>query len=416
MGSPVTAPIDRRTLVSLFARLRTGGGQANPLPAYDRLMAMGEVVPAPWGGHLVTSYRLCRRILADKSWRVPDHQWRNSRNDAARWRTPASQQIGNSLPMLNAPLHTRVRGSVGNLFHPNSIAALEPSIENTVETLLDQFAGQLRQGPADFCALVSEELPVVTIGRWMGLPPSDYALLRDLTHDQVHTQELFPTTSQLALSDAATARLRRYFSDLIRERRRRPGNDPVSIWLRTWDDLEPDRSVADAAVHALALFMILAALETTSHVLSDAVRLLLESPGQLELLRRDPGLVPDAIEEVLRYDAPIHMISRVAGADTELGGVFVPAGEMVQLMAGAAHHDPAQYADPHRFDVRRRAPHLSFGAGAHYCLGSVLARLEAKVLLTSLIRRGMHLRISTPPQWAPRVAFRRLVSLHLTPA
>ncbi|MFF4489515.1 cytochrome P450 [Streptomyces sp. NPDC001544] len=326
--------------------------------------------------------------------------------------------MSDSLPMLNPPDHTRKRRSLGNVFHQGSLALLRPSIENTVERLLDRFADQLRRGPADFVEVVSDELPVVTIGEWMGIPPADYGLLRSLTHDQVHTQELFPTSTQLAVSDAATGRLRHYFTDLVKERRNAPGDDPVSSWLRTWDRLEPTRALADEAVLSLAIFMILAALETTSYVLSTAVRLLLEHPHQMDLLRRHPELVPDAVEETLRYDAPIHMISRVASADTELDGVPVPAGGMLMLMVGAAHHDPAQYADPEVFDVQRRARepghrHLSFGAGIHYCLGSALARLEAEVLLTALLKRPNRLRPSAPPQWARRVAFRRLTSLQL---
>ncbi len=425
MAAPV---VDRRRqLVSLFARLRRSNGQANPLPAYEQLRAMGEVIPAPWGGFLVTSYRLCNRVLRDKSWMVPDRDWRTRQEDTDRWSSPASLQISDSLPMLNPPHHSRKRRSLGNVFHHGSLASLRPSIEKTVERLLDRFTEQLHQGPADFVSLVSDELPVITIGDWMNLPSGDYELLRSLTHDQVHTQELFPTSTERALSDAATAQLRDYFSELINERRKAPGDDPVSSWIRTWDTLEPDPAVADKTVHSLALFMILAALETTSHVLSDAVRLLLEHPRQLDLLRQQPELVQDAIEEALRYDAPIHMISRVAAADTELGGVLVPAGGMVQLMVGAAHHDPAEYTDPHAFDVRRGRgrhggcpaaatappPHLSFGAGIHYCLGSALARTEATVLLNALLERPFRLRISAPPQWAPRVAFRRMRSLQL---
>ncbi|MGW7312264.1 cytochrome P450 [Streptomyces sp. NPDC054865] len=295
-----------------------------------------------------------------------------------------------------------------------------------VETLLDEFTDRLSEGPADFVALVSEKLPIMIVGEWMGLPSEDHDLLRDLTHDQVYTQELFPSASEIRVSDAATARLQTYFSDLIRERRRTPGRDPVSTWIRTWDDLEGNPASTDATVHALSLFMVLAALETTSHLIANVVRLLIEHPTQLELVRQHPDLVPDAVEETLRYDAPIHLISRVATVSTELGGVAIAAGETVQLLIGAAHHDPAYFTDPHTFDVRRRrggaedAPlkrfssHLAFGAGIHYCLGNTLARMEAATLVSSLLRRRLQLCLSAPPQWAPRVVFRRIISLHLT--
>jgi len=227
----------------------------------------------------------------------------------------------------------------------------------------------------------------------------------------VYTQELFPTPSQLTLSDSSARQLRQYFTGLVNERRRNPGNDPVSSWLRVWDAQEPDREAADEAVFSLALFMVLAALETTSHVLSSMVRLLLEHPRQLNWLRIHPEQIPDAVDEALRYDAPIHMISRVAPEDTELAGVTVRKNEMVQLMVGAAHHDPAHFASPGDFDISRRASHLSFGGGIHFCLGNALARMEADCLLTALLDRLPGLRIGGPPVWEPRVAFRRLISL-----
>ncbi|WP_346728055.1 cytochrome P450 [Streptomyces sp. ISID311] len=313
--------------------------------------------------------------------------------------------------MLNPPHHTRIRQSVGNIFPPDSLAGGKGSIERTAGRLLDHLEEELAYGPADFCALVSDQLPVITIGEWLRLPPADYSLLRSLTHDQVFTQELFPAPSQLALSDEATRELRQYFTALVQERRRNPGDDPVSSWLSIWDAHEPDRESADQAVFHLTLFMVLAALETTAHVLAGMVRLLLEHSRQLDWLRTRPEHIPGAIDEVLRYDAPIHMISRVAPKDTELAGVTVRRNEMVQLMVGAAHHDPRQYIDPEAFDIRRRGPHLSFGGGIHFCLGKALARLEAECLLTALLKRLPGLRLSGAPVWASRVAFRRLITL-----
>ncbi|MFE6689795.1 cytochrome P450 [Streptomyces sp. NPDC057743] len=374
---------------------------------------MGEMVPAPWGGHLATSYRLCHQVLRSRDWRVPDSAWRASQTDAARWHAPAARQMGATLPMLNPPHHTQMRRPLGNVFDRASLEEMRHSVERNAERLVDAFVDELRGGPADFCARVGDELPVITIGEWLGLPAADYPLLRSLTHDQVHTQELFPTPSQLAISDSATRRLREYFSDLIRERRKSPGNDPISSWLSMWDAIEPDRDAADEAVYALALFMVLAALETTSHLLTTMVWLLLAHPTQLELLRTHPEHLPGAIDETLRYDAPIHMISRIAPEDTELAQVPVRKGEMVQLMVGAAHHDPAQYVAPEVFDIRRKAPHLSFGGGIHYCLGNALARMEADCVLTALLRRlpGQALRLAATPTWESRVAFRRLSEL-----
>ncbi|MTE21749.1 cytochrome P450 [Streptomyces sp. TRM43335] len=376
---------------------------------------MGEVVPAPWGGHLVTSFELCDRLLRDRQWLVPDGAWRARQGEATRWSADSSREMSKTLPGLNPPEHTRVRRAAGNMFDRRSLEDIRLSVAEVTEGLLDRLVDRLTaDGEADFGELVSEELPVIVIGRWLGLPSADYPRLRELTHDQVFAQELLPSASQLALSDAATAELREYFTDLVRQRRRAPGDDPVSGWIRVWDGIEPDRGAADEAVYHLSLFVLLAALETTSTLLSTAVRLLLEHPGQWARLRAAPERVPAAVEEALRYDAPTHVVSRVASRDTTVAGVEVREDEMVHLMVGAANRDPAHHLDPEVFDVGRRATHLSFSGGIHYCLGAPLARLEATTLLEALLRRLPDLRLVRAPEWAPRVAFRRMLTLPVT--
>ncbi|MYS21313.1 MULTISPECIES: cytochrome P450 [unclassified Streptomyces] len=377
---------------------------------------MGGIVPAPWGGYLVTSFDLCDRILRSKEWGEPDTQWRARQGAATRWSAPSSQEMSRTLAGLNPPDHTRVRRSVGNMFDRAALQTLRASVTDITGNLVDRLGSHLRDGEADFHSLVSEELPVLVIGRWLGLPSADYPYLRDLTHDQVFAQELLPSASQLASSDAATEQLRAYFIALVRERRARPGSDPVSGWIRVWDALEADRDAADEAVYFLALFVLLAALETTSTLLSTMMWLLLKHPRQWDWLRAHPEHVPGAVEEVLRYDSPTHVISRVARADGSLAGYDVRADEMVHLMVGAANQDPAKHLDAHLFDVRRRASHLSFSGGIHYCLGAPLARMEAQVLLHGLLSRLPHLSLAREPVWAPRVAFRRLMTLPMARA
>ncbi|QIQ01989.1 cytochrome P450 [Streptomyces liangshanensis] len=410
----VTPPFDRRSVVSLFSRLRKPGGQCNPLPLYAELRSMGNIIPAPWGGQLLTSFELCDQVLRNKAWLVPDGDWRARQGAGTRWTAASSREMSKTLPGLNPPHHTKVRRSAGNMFDRKSLESIKVMVEQATDNLLDRLSRALRNGgEADFSALVSEELPVMAIGGWLGIPPGDFALLREFTHDQVFAQELLPSASQLALSDAATAGLREYFMALVARRRETPGDDPVSGWIRTWDALEPDPEAADEAVYFLALFVVLAALETTSNLLSTMVWLLSEHPLQMEWLRSHPQHVAGAVEEVLRYDSPTHVVSRVAGDDLTLAGVPVAKDEMVHLMVGAANHDPAQHTDPDIFDIRRKATHLSFSGGIHYCLGAPLARLEATTLLTGLLRRIPHLRVSREPEWAPRVAFRRLTALHV---
>ncbi|MEV7687846.1 cytochrome P450 [Streptomyces bungoensis] len=409
----ITPPSDRRFAVSLFARLRTAQGQANPFPIYAELRSRGAVVAAPWGGHLVTGFDLCDRVLRSRDWLEPDTGWRERQGDGTRWTASSSREMSRTLPALNPPDHTLVRRSAG-MFDRASLEELRGTLNRVTSRLLDMLAERLHDGEADFNALVGEELPVAAIGHWLGLPAADFPRLRDLTHDQVFTQELLPSASQLALSDAATAELRGYFTDLVRHRRAHPGDDPVSRWITVWDGLESDRDKADEAVYFLTLFVLLAALETTSTLLSTMTLLLLEHPRQWEWLSVHPDLVPAAVEETLRYDPPTHVISRVASRDCVLGGAEVRKDEMVHLMVGAANRDPARHEDPELFNLHRKPGHLAFSGGIHYCLGAPLARLEAQTLLHQLVRRFPRLTLVRRPTWAPRVAFRRLLNLDVT--
>ncbi|MBT3150067.1 cytochrome P450 [Streptomyces sp. CHD11] len=410
MGSATTPSTDRRATVSLFSRLRTADGQADPFPFYEELRARGAVSPAPWGGLLVTSYPICEQVLRSGTWLEPDARWREQQDARTRWSAPSSREISRTLPALNPPEHTRVRRSAGT-FDRGTIDRIGSRVARIVDRLLGGLYERIQAGEADFAALVSEELPVATIGDWLRLPSADWPRLRELTHDQVFTQELLPNASQLACSDAAMAELRTYFLGLVRERRRHPGDDPVSRWIDTWDQIEPDQDQADEAVYFLALFVLLAALETTSTLLSTMTLRLVEDPGRWTSLVQRPDLVPSFVEESLRHDPPTHVISRVAAQDTFLAGTEVAAGEMVHLMVGAAHRDPEQYSHPGVFDLERNPSHLAFSWGIHYCLGAPLARLEAQTLLRHTITRLPRLTLVRRPAQAPRVAFRRLLNL-----
>lgn len=413
MGSVTTPESDRRATISLFSRLRTAEGQADPFPIYAELRARGTVSPAPWGGHLVTGYSACDQVLRNGFWLEPDTDWRARQGARSRWNAPSSREISRTLLALNPPEHTRVHRSFGT-FDRAGVEEIGRRVGHIIDGLLDTLHERLRSGEADFVALVSEELPVATIGGWLGIPSADRPRLRTLTHEQVFSQELLPNAGQLARSDAATAELRTYFTELVRERREHPGDDPVSGWIRTWDELEPDRDKADEAVYLLALFVVLAALETTATMLSTMVLRLVEDPDRWSLLTEHPDLVPEFVEEALRHDPPLHLIDRVASEDCLLEGAEIRAGEMIHLMTGAAHHDPARFTDPDSFDPRRKTTHLAFGGGIHYCLGAPLARMEAQTLLRRMIARLPRLALVRRPSRAPRVAFRRLLDLDVS--
>ncbi|SEO21169.1 Cytochrome P450 [Actinacidiphila rubida] len=379
---------------------------------------MGEVVAAPWGGHVVTSYDLCDYVLrAREDWLEPDSAWRRRQPESTRWSSPSSTEMSRTLPALNGLAHARVRRSAGGMFDRSTIDELQAPVTVITRKLLDRLEEQLHSmggGVADLHSVVSEELPVATIGHWLNLPQADLPLLRDLTRDMVYTQELLPSASQLALSDRAVAQLRLYFLTLVAERRRDRGDDPVSRWITAWDEIEDDQQAADEEVYHLALFVLLAALETTATMLSQAVLTLLGHEWQWRYLTRHPEGVPGAVEEALRYDPPTHVVTRVARTDTSLAGVDIRTDETVHLMVAAAGRDQSRHQDADSFNIHRpNQGHLAFSSGIHYCLGAPLARLEAQTLLHGLLRRFPRLSLARTPQWAPRVVFRRPRSLHV---
>ncbi|MGQ5634833.1 MULTISPECIES: cytochrome P450 [unclassified Streptomyces] len=407
---------DRRAVIPLLRRLRSAEGQADPFTVWDELRALGEVVPAPWGGYFVTGFDLCNQILRGRDWLVPDFAWQERRPDPARWRHPATREMTRTLSRLNPPEHTLRRRALGNLFDRGTLDAMRPRIEDHVTRLLDRLELQLRtQGEADFVSTVGDQLPIHTIGGWLAIPAEHYPHILDFTHRQVHAQELIPTGSELAVSAQATVEMRAFFTGLVADRRRHPGDDVLSGWIRYWDAHYPGhRAAADQMLYDLTMFITIASLETTATLLSNAVWFLTQDPVRADWLRRHPEHIDDAVDETLRYDPPIHLNSRFAAEDTVLAGVPVPKDTTVHVLYGAANHDPRRNPDPHVFDIRRKGAHLTFGGGVHYCLGSGLARLEAHLLLTQLLERFPTLRPVAAPSYASRMVFRRITSLKVT--
>lgn len=407
---------DRRAVISLLRRLRSPEGQANPLPLWRELRAMGDVVAAPWGGLFVTGFEECNRVLRSRTWLVPDFDWQERQPSPERWHAPATQEMTRTLSRLNAPVHTAHRRSLNNPFDRNALDALGPQVAAHVTRLLDDLDQRLRtDGEADFVTTVGEQLPVHTVGHWLGIEPEHYAPILDFTHRQVFAQELLPTRSELAVSAEATLEMRAFFTGLIQKRRARPGDDVLSRLIRHWDaEFPDDRARADQALYDLTMFVTIASLETTATLLTNAVAFLTRDHTQTEWLRRNPEHLDDAIDETLRYDPPIHLNSRIAAEDTLLAGVPVAKDTMVHVLYGAANHDPRRNENPDVFDIHRGGSHLTFGGGAHYCLGAGLARLEARLLLTQLLDRFPTLRPVGPPSYAPRMVFRRATSLKVT--
>jgi cytochrome P450 PksS len=296
----------------------------------------------------------------------------------------------NSGMMINkdGPEHHRLRVLGNHAFTPSALQRWQSVIERVVDDLLD---AALPRGRLDLIGDLARPLPAVVIAELFGIPPDD----RDMFHQWSMAAARFfggavgdPEEAARA-ANKASLQQERYFRDLLEERRRRPGDDLVSLLLVG----QAEGRLTAEEVCAQCILLLAAGHITTMDQLGNTVLALLKNPEQLGRLRDDPGLVRSAVEEGLRYDGTAQLGQRIARADLRLRGQTIHKGELLYLSLGAANRDPEAFAEPDRFDVGRADNrHLAFGAGPHLCLGMTLARRELEVALGRLVRRLPRLR------------------------
>jgi hypothetical protein len=308
----------------------------------------------------------------------------------------------------DAPSHTQLRALFQRAFAKRAVEHMRRRIEERVDELLRDV--RQADGPIDFIAAFAYPLPALVICELLGLPRSD---LEDIRHwsDDIATFIGLPLkpahTYDAALS--ADRALADYFGRHLAERRARPSEDLISRLASAAD--ETDGAVGDQEIIATCGLLLFAAHTTTTHLIGNGLLALLRHSEQLALLRADASLVPGAVEELLRYDGPIQAVRRQARTALELGGARIPAGALVFSMINAANRDPRAFPDPDELDVRRPAgKQIAFGAGAHFCTGAPLARLEAQVAFEALTRPALHFEIvdSEPLEWLDTFGFRGL--------
>ena len=298
-----------------------------------------------------------------------------------------TETIGPEILNMDPPRHDRLRRLVSHHFSNKSVGAYEPMVRAFAHELID---GLCADGGGDFAADFSQRLPVLVICRLMGIPLSDEATVRQLAHNMLLA--LSGTDEFADVSNAAATELRRYFAELVTDRRRSPRHDVISSLANGEIDGEP---IDAAEMFGMCLIVYLAGNTTTSSLVSNGLYLLAQHPEQQARLGETPDAVPNAVEELLRYESPVQWTSRITTRHLELHGREVPAGSRVMMLLGAAHRDPRVFDDPDTFDVfRRPRRHLGFGDGVHRCVGAPLARLEGRVALEVIFERVPHFRLA----------------------
>jgi cytochrome P450 len=350
----------------------------NPYPFYRTARAMGGVV----------------RISRPPVWNVFRHEdVRTVLSDHSRFSSRLGRGGGpESLITSDPPRHTQLRGLVNRAFTPRAVAGLQPRIESLAAELLDR-AGE--RGEMDLVADFAEPLPVLVIADMLGIPGQDRARFKRWSDLVVASSDV------VLLGEAAKApegyheamqAMWAYFRDVIADRRARPGEDLISGLVAAQID---GQGLGEEDILNFCWLLLVAGNITTTNLIANAVLTLLEHPEALARLREDPGLLPGAVEEVLRYRSPVQAMFRTTTEEVRIGRHRIPAGETVVAWIGSANRDAARFHDPDRFDITRSPnPHIAFGHGIHTCLGAPLARLEANLALGALIRRFPRLRRS----------------------
>jgi cytochrome P450 len=300
------------------------------------------------------------------------------------------EMMGKEMPIrpmifMDPPEHDRLRALVSRAFTPRRIAALEPSIRQIVRGYLEPRVG----GPGfDFVADFGAKVPMMVISSMLGVPEEDREQVRRWTDEFLHREP--GETDPAERVGPIMVQLGGYFLRYVNERRARPADDMMTdlIQAEVEDETGEKRRLSDLELIAFIMLLSGAGNETVARLLGFAGATLAQFPGERAKLLERPGLIPNAIEELLRYEAPSPVQGRTVMRDVEWYGTRVPEGSVILLLTGSAGRDERQYPDPDRFDAERNlGRHLSFGYGAHFCLGAALARLEARVALEEVLAR-----------------------------
>ncbi len=379
----------------------------DPYPHYERVRAAGAAVRVSDTLLILIGHQEVDQALRDNRLRVADvavldQMW-------PEWSEHSSMRaLSRSILETNPPDHERMRRLVSGVFTPRRLSHLREAVAGIVDRLVENMSGG---GTVDFMAEFAYPLPVTVICELLGVPESDRPWFRPIAHDL--TASLEPAVSDLTAADAASEQLIGYFTELVEAKRKAPGEDLTSALVAT-HDADPGTLSREELLSNLTVLLV-AGFETTTNLFGNGLWTLIHNPAALAGLRAAPEQVGAHVEEMLRYDSPVQLTSRMVLSPVEVCGESLPVGAQVFMMIGGANRDPRRFADPGRYDPWRadNAP-LSFGAGAHYCVGSALARMEAQVGFPKLLSRCAGITPVEPPVRKDRLTLRGYAEMKVT--
>ena len=383
---------------------------ANPYPFYHRLQ---DEDPVHWDPFLhawvVTRYDDVTTVLKNFSARcAPDPE------RLAEIGLSSMSEIGRTMVQqmlfMDPPVHTRLRGICSVAFTPHRVESLRRHIQAIVTSLLEP---HLCDGQIELMGDFANRLPAIVMAEMLGVPTSDHEKLKAWSADFA---EILGNLQHNADSAARTLKsleeMSCYFQDAIREQRQNPGRGLIAALISAHLD---GQSLTEESIIANCILLTVGGQETTPNLIGNGMLSLLRNPGQMAMLRGDPSLMPSAIEELLRYEAPSQHTTRLAPEDTQLGSRQIRKQQSVIAVMGAANRDPQRFPDPDRLDIARQDnKHLAFGAGAHFCFGAPLARMEGHIAFSTLLQRTSDIALaSNNLVWRENLGLRGLEALPL---
>lgn len=381
---------------TLLARITDYASRPDPYPLYAELRAAGPVVRQADDSYLIGTYHEIAALL---------HDPRMSADPRTRGKVTRKPPF----LRLDDPEHHRLRTLAMRPFgpphSPGRVDAMRGEIDRITEELLAPFEAGRRIDVVDDFAY---PLPVSVICRLLGVPREDEPLFRAWSDTLVTAADVRPgqeTTEAEEAGEQARTEMGGYLVDLAEQRRGSPDDAMLSAFV---NEPDPALRLTREELAETAVLLLIAGHETTVNLIANGVLTLLRRPEHLDHLRRDPGLLPRAVEELLRYEPPVHMRERIPHADIDVAGTTIPAGASVVLALASGNRDPLRFHDPDRFDpTRADNQHLGFGSGIHLCYGGPLARVEAQAALGALIPRlGAARLVQDPPPYRQNAMLR----------
>jgi cytochrome P450 len=385
--------------------------RANPYPIYHRLRDEDPIHLSPFGTALLTRYDDAVSVLRDKRFSVEhrnyvDERGSNTLGDAFG-PAPSERDLSNVMLFIDPPRHTRLRTLVNKAFTPRVIDHLRGRVHEIVAELLDEVEGKSEM---DVMPALAYPLPVKVICEMLGVPVEDRDRIRVWSRQIAPILDPIVTAEAQAGIEEAANHLDAYWDGLIEDRRRDLRDDLLSELIRAEDE---GHRLNHDELRSTCNLVLIAGHETTMNLIGNGLLALLRHPSEKDKLRQNPQLARSAVEELLRYDSPVHLTARSAMEELEVGGVRFERGRLAIVAIGGVNRDPAHFPDPDRLDIERNPNHhIAFSAGAHFCVGSGLARLEAQIAFPELLQRMPNIELADPdPEYRETITLRGLKAL-----